>query len=52
MKRVKDTEERLAETLVFEPPVAQKLTDEEIIGALKKVPENFREVVVLADVED
>lgn len=52
MKLVRDTEERLAETLVFEPPVTQKLTDEEIIGALKKVPENFREVVVLADVED
>jgi RNA polymerase sigma-70 factor, ECF subfamily len=52
MQLVQDTEERLAETLIFAPPVAQKLTDEEIIGALKKVPENFREVVVLADVED
>ena len=52
MKLVQDTEERLAETLVFEPPVSEKLTDEEILGALKKVPEGFREVVILADVED
>ncbi len=52
MQFVQDTEERLAETLVFEPSVPQRLTDEEVIGALKKVPETFREVVILADVED
>ena len=52
MKLVEDAEDTLAETLVFEPPVPQKVTDEDVLSALEKIPPIFREVVVLADVEE
>lgn len=49
---VEDAEDQLAETLIFEPPIAQKITDEDVLLALEKVPPVFREVVLLADVEE
>lgn len=52
LKLVEDAEERIAETIAFEPPVAPNITDEEVLQALKQVPEQFRNVVLLADVED
>lgn len=52
MKLVADTEEMIAETVPFEPPVPQRVTDEDVLHALKQVPENFREIIILADVED
>jgi len=52
MKLVDDAEEKLAETIPFEPQMPQKLTDEEVIEALQNVPENFRQVIVLSDVEE
>ena len=52
LRLVEDTEEQIAATVAFEPPIPQQLTDEEILQALKKIPENFRLVVVLTDVED
>jgi RNA polymerase sigma-70 factor (ECF subfamily) len=52
MKMIGDAEEMLAETLRFEPPVVSHITDKEILTALKNMPENFREVVILADVEE
>jgi RNA polymerase sigma-70 factor (ECF subfamily) len=51
MKIVDDPEEKLAATIPFEPQLPQKLTDEEVIKALKNVPEIFRQAVVLSDVE-
>ncbi len=51
LQLVEDTEERLAETIPFEPSIPQNLTDEDVIAAIKKVPKNFAEVVILADVE-
>ena len=48
---VADTEEKIAETVQFEAPIPQHLTDEDVLQALKKVPENFREIVLLCDVE-
>jgi RNA polymerase sigma-70 factor (ECF subfamily) len=38
--------------LVYEPPVPQHLTDEDVLAALDRVPAQYREVVVLADVEE
>lgn len=52
LKLVEDTEEQIAQTVAFEPPVPQHLTDEEILRALEGIPEIFRLVVVLTDVED
>lgn len=41
-----------AETFVYEPPVPQNLTDKEILGALYQLPQHYREVLLLSDVEE
>lgn len=51
LKLIPDTEEKIAATIQFEAPIPQELTDEDVIAALKMVPELFREVVLLCDVE-
>ncbi|MFN2502250.1 MAG: sigma-70 family RNA polymerase sigma factor [Pyrinomonadaceae bacterium] len=52
MKVVDDSEEKLAETVPFEPQIPQGITDEEVIRALHDVPDGFRQVVILSDVEE
>jgi len=52
LKLVEDTEEQIAATLAFEPPIPQSLTDEDILSAITRVPQRFSQVVVLADVEE
>lgn len=49
---VEDTEEMIAETVAFEPSIPQSITDEDVLEALQKVPPQFSQVVVLADVEE
>lgn len=51
LQMVADTEEKIARTVQFEAPVPQHLTDEDVLQALKKVPQPFREIVLLCDVE-
>lgn len=48
---VSDPDDRLAYTVPFVPPVSEQLTDEDMLGALRRLPEAFQEVVVLCDVE-
>jgi RNA polymerase sigma-70 factor (ECF subfamily) len=48
---VTDPAESPAEAFVYKPPVLQHLTDEEVLGALAQLPQPYREVVLLADVE-
>jgi len=38
--------------LVAEPPVPEEIRDEDVLNALAKVPIEFREVVLLADVQE
>ncbi len=45
-------EEQIAETATFEPPTPQGITEEEVLQALKRLPQQFQEVVILSDVED
>lgn len=52
LQLVEDTEERIAETIAFEPPIPQKISDEDVLEALKRIPQQFSQVVVLADVEE
>jgi RNA polymerase sigma-70 factor, ECF subfamily len=52
MRIVDVPEEQMAETVPFEPAVPQDLTDEEIISTIGNLPEIFRQVVVLSDVEE
>lgn len=51
LQLVSDAEERIAETVAFEPPTPQNLTDEEILSALEELPSSFQEVVILCDIE-
>src|SRR5690349_5162529 len=52
LKLVTDEDERLEETLRYEPPVSPHLSDEEVLAAFEKIPLHYREVVLLADVEE
>jgi RNA polymerase sigma-70 factor (ECF subfamily) len=52
LKLVEDTEEQIAQTVAYVPAIPEKLKDEEILAALRKLPQAFRDVVVLTDVEE
>jgi len=49
---VSDPDDRLAHTVPFVPPIPQELTDELVLGTLRRLPLAFQEVIVLCDVED
>jgi RNA polymerase sigma-70 factor (ECF subfamily) len=49
---VSDPDDRIADTVPFVPPVPQQLTDEEVLAALRRIPLQYREVIVLCDVEE
>jgi len=44
--------EELEQTAVYEEPVGEQLTDDEVIHAFRKLPRQFAEVVMLADVQE
>ena len=52
LRLISDTEEQIAETIAFEPPTPQNITENEVLDALKRLPQQFQEVVILSDVED
>jgi RNA polymerase sigma-70 factor (ECF subfamily) len=47
-----DAGEFLASTVPFVPPVPEHLTDEDLLGALRRLPPQYQEVIVLSDVEE
>ena len=49
---VDDPDDRIGLATPFVPPVPQELTDEELLGALGRIPVLFQEVIVLCDVEE
>ncbi|MDX2033605.1 MAG: sigma-70 family RNA polymerase sigma factor [Blastocatellia bacterium] len=49
---VAEEESYLFDQLVYEPPIPAELRDEDLLAALKQVPENFRAVLLLADVQE
>jgi len=49
---VKESEEFLEQAVACSEPVREHLTDEEILAALDQVPQDFRAVVLLVDVEE
>lgn len=49
---ISDGDVDLAGTIPFEPPTPQDVTDADILRALDALPEGFREVVILADVQE
>ena len=49
---VSSDDERIAETIAFDPPTPEGLTEEEVLRALRSLPAQFEEVLLLSDVED
>src|SRR5580765_7669019 len=47
-----DAGELLASTVAFVPPVPEHLTDEDLLGALRRIPAQYQEIIVLSDVEE
>lgn len=52
LRLVNDSDERIAETVAFTQPTPQGISEEEVLQALRDLPQQFQEVVVLSDVED
>ena len=51
-KLAREGEEILEQTIAYEPPVPQHLSDEEVLMAFERIPDQYREVVLLADVQE
>jgi RNA polymerase sigma-70 factor (ECF subfamily) len=49
---LKEEEEFVFDQLTYEPPVPQELRDEDVLAALDRVPQHFRSVILLADVQE
>jgi RNA polymerase sigma-70 factor (ECF subfamily) len=49
---VEDSEEFLDIAVAHEAPISEHLTDEEILAAVDEVPQDFRAVVLLVDVDE
>jgi RNA polymerase sigma-70 factor (ECF subfamily) len=47
-----EADDRMAQTIPFVPPIPQQLTDEDVLGAMRRIPQQFQEVIVLCDVEE
>jgi RNA polymerase sigma-70 factor (ECF subfamily) len=45
-----EDEQYIFDDLAWEPPVSQELSDQEMISALDRVPENYRVIIMMADV--
>ena len=52
IRMVKESEEILDLTPAGGPPIPEHITDEEMLAALAEVPQDFRAVVLLVDVEE
>jgi RNA polymerase sigma-70 factor (ECF subfamily) len=49
---VSDPDDRIADAVPFVPPVPQDLTDELLLGSLRRLPTVFQEVILLCDIEE
>lgn len=48
---IEDVDDRIAETVPFVPAIPDHLTDEEMLDALRSIPEANQHVVMLCDIE-
>jgi RNA polymerase sigma-70 factor, ECF subfamily len=51
-KTVPEAEQSFEETLAYEPPLPEHIQDEEVLAALDDIHREFREVVLLSDVQE
>ena len=52
IRMVRESDEILDHTPANSPPLPEHITDEEVVAALNKVPQDYRAVVLLVDVEE
>jgi RNA polymerase sigma-70 factor (ECF subfamily) len=52
LRLVDDVDETLEQNIPYVAPIPEHLTDEEILTAFQGIPEKYREVVLLADVQE
>lgn len=52
LQLVQDVDDEMINSVAFVAPIPQKITDEEVLEAIWRVPEHFRSVLVLADIEE
>jgi len=52
VRMVDSLEDEIAETIMLEPSVPENLEDKQIIDALSELPDAFKSVVILADIEE
>ena len=45
------SDDRVAENVRFAPPVPQDLRDEDVLAALREIPEDYQDIILLSDVE-
>lgn len=48
---VEHGDERIAETVPFVPPVPEHLTDDDVLAALRGIPEPHQDIILMCDVE-
>jgi RNA polymerase sigma-70 factor, ECF subfamily len=51
-RMVKESDEILGHTPACDPPLPEHITDEEVLAGLAEIPQDFRAVVLLIDVEE
>lgn len=51
-KTISESEQPFEENLMFEPPIPEHIQDEDVLAALDGIPRDFREVVLLSDVQE
>src|SRR3954453_6806494 len=52
IRMIKETEEILDQAVAGSPPLPEHITDEEMLAGLAEIPQEFRAVVLLIDVEE
>ncbi len=51
-REVEDVDDQIAETVAFVPAIPQHLTDQDLLAALRGIPEPYQDIILLCDVED
>lgn len=49
---VADADDRIVSMTPFVPPIPEHLTDDDVLAALRAIPEAYQQVIVLCDVEE
>jgi RNA polymerase sigma-70 factor (ECF subfamily) len=51
-RAIEAVDDRAADATAYVPPVPAHITDEDVLAALKGIPEPYQDIILLSDVED